>query len=189
MKIALFGITEIKPGRHNLKDPRFDQVDSLVAADKKTYAQVEVIDDSQLLDADVILASTDARADLVLKDLEFVETRLGRDPEPAERAALQRIQAALESEQFVAKAGLAPEDLQAVAAHSFYTNKPIAVATPADLQAPEQALLRAFSEGGLHLLPDGRGQGEPSLAHPAGNHGVGSRGEHPYGHAERLHPG
>jgi len=148
MKIALFGITEIKAGRHNLKDPRFDQVDSLVVADKKTYAQVEVIDETQLLDADAILASTDTRADLVLKDLEFVETRLGRDPEPAERAALQRIQAALESEQFVAKAGLAPEDLQAVAAHSFYTNKPISVATPEDLKNHDQVLLRAFSEGG-----------------------------------------
>ena len=36
MKIALFGITEIKPGKHNLKDPRLDQVDKLVEADKKT---------------------------------------------------------------------------------------------------------------------------------------------------------
>ena len=148
MKIALFGITEIKVGRHNLKDPRFDQTDRLIEADKKTYAQVEVVEESQLLDADVILASTDARADLVLKDLEFVETRLGRDPQPAEQAALKKIQAALESEQFVAKAGLAPEELQVVAAHSFYTNKPISVATPAALQDPDQALLRAFGEGG-----------------------------------------
>ena len=40
MKIALFGISEIKTGRHNLKDPRFDQTDKLVEADKKTYAQL-----------------------------------------------------------------------------------------------------------------------------------------------------
>ena len=87
MKIALFGITEIKLGKHNLKDPRLDHVHTLVEADKKTHAQVEVIGDDQLLDADAILTSDIAKADLILKDLEFVETRLGRDPQPAERAA------------------------------------------------------------------------------------------------------
>jgi len=148
MKIALFGITEIKPGRHNLKDPRFDQTDALVQADKKTYAQVELLDETQLLDADAILASSDARADLILKDLEFVETRLGRDPLEAERAVLKKIQGLLEGEQFVAKAGLSPEELQAIAAHSFYTNKPISVATADDLQNPDAVLLRAFKEGG-----------------------------------------
>jgi ribosome-binding ATPase YchF (GTP1/OBG family) len=148
MKIALFGITEIKPGRHNLKDPRFDQTDRLVAADKKTYAQVEVLDDTQLLDADAILASTEGRADLILKDLEFVETRLGREPLEVEKAVLLKVQGWLEKEQFVAQAGLSAEELQAIAAHSFYTNKPIAVATSEDLQNPDTVLLRAFKEGG-----------------------------------------
>ena len=91
MKIALFGISEIKLGKHNLKDPRLDQADKLVEADKKTQAQVDVIGEDQLLDADGILALQETKADLILKDLEFVETRLGRDPQPAERAALEKI--------------------------------------------------------------------------------------------------
>ena len=56
MKIALFGISEIKVGRHNLKDPRMDQADKLVEADKKTNAQVEVVAEDELIDADSILA-------------------------------------------------------------------------------------------------------------------------------------
>ena len=86
MKIALFGIAEIKLGKHNLKDPRLDQADKLVEADKKTNAQAEVIGEEQLLEADGILTSLETKADLILNDLEFVETRLGRDPQPAERA-------------------------------------------------------------------------------------------------------
>jgi len=148
MKIALIGISEIKVGKHNLKDPRFDQTDKMVEADKKTYAQVDVLGDDQLLDADAILASQEGKAELILKDLEFVETRLGRDPQPAERAALLKIQALLESEKFLFGSNLAPEDLAAVAAHSFYTNKPITVATPEDLQNPDALLLRAFREAG-----------------------------------------
>ncbi len=148
MKIALFGIENIKLGKHNLKDPRFDQADKLVEADKKTYAQVDVIGDDQLLDADAILATLESKADLILKDLEFVETRLGRDPQPTERAALEKIKSLLESEQFVFNSGLSPEDLQAVAAHSFYTNKPIAVAASGEEQNSEGLMLRAFAEAG-----------------------------------------
>src|SRR5215467_10550462 len=121
MKIALFGVSEIKVGKHNLKDPRLDQAHKLVEADKKTNAQVDVLAEDQLLDADAILASNEAKADLILKDLEFVETRLGRDPQVAERAALEKIKGLLENERFLFKAGLKAEDFQAVAAHSFTT--------------------------------------------------------------------
>src|SRR5882672_4338598 len=145
MKFALFGISDINLGKHNLKDPRFDQADKLVEADKKTYAQVDVIGEDELLEADAILASQDSKADLILKDLEFVETRLGREPQAAERAALEKIRSLLESERFLFNSGLAPEDLQAVAAHSFFTNKPITVATPEELQNPDALLLRAFA--------------------------------------------
>jgi ribosome-binding ATPase YchF (GTP1/OBG family) len=148
MKFALFGISEIKLGKHNLKDPRFDQADKLVEADKKTYAQVDIVGEEDLLEADAILASGDSKADLILKDLEFVETRLGREPESAERVALEKIKNLLESEQFIYGSALAPEELQAVAAHSFLTNKPISVATVEEITAPEHLLLRAFAEAG-----------------------------------------
>lgn len=148
MKIALFGINELKLGKHNLKDPRLDQAHELVEADKKTHAQVDVIGEDQLLDADAILALDENKADLILKDLEFVETRLGRDPQPAEKAVLEKMKNLLESEKFILSSGLTPEELQAVAAHSFYTNKPITVAKREELQNPEPLLLRAFAEAG-----------------------------------------
>ena len=148
MKIALFGITEIKHGRHNLKDPRLEQADGLVEADKKTHAQVDVVGEDELLAADAVLALDEARADLILKDLEFVETRLGRDPQPEERAALEKIQALLESERLLFEADLSPQDRQAVAAHNLYTNRPITVAARPELQEPEPLLRRAFAGAG-----------------------------------------
>jgi len=148
MKIALFGFTEIKPGKHNLKDPRLDHADELVEAQKKTHAQVDVVGEDQLLDSDAILVSVEGRADLILKDLEFVETRLGRDPQEAERRALEKIKTLLEQEKFVFNSGLEPGDLQAVAAHNFFTAKPVVVAGPPELENPDALLLRAFREGG-----------------------------------------
>ena len=148
MKIALFGITDIKLGKHNLKDPRLDQADKLAEADKKTHAQADVVGEEDLLDADAILALDENKPDLILKDLEFVETRLGREPQPAERTVLEKMRTLLESERFIRSSGLSAEELQAVAAHSFYTNKPIAVAAREELQNPEAVLLRAFQEAG-----------------------------------------
>jgi hypothetical protein len=148
MKIALFGLNGVKTGKHNLEDPRLDEADRLVEAQKKTHAQVEVVGDDQLWNADAILASVEGRADLILKDLEFVETRLGRDPQPAERAALENIKALLEQEKFVFDSGLSPADLQAVAAHNFFTARPITVAEPVDSETPDALLLRVFREAG-----------------------------------------
>ena len=148
MKIALFGLAGIKTGKHNLKDPRLDEADKLVEAQKKTHAQVEVVGEDQLIDADAILVSQEGRADMILKDLEFVETRLGRDPQPAEREALEKIKALLEQEKFVFNSGLSAADLQAVAAHNFFTARPITVAEPEESENTDALLLRTFREAG-----------------------------------------
>jgi hypothetical protein len=148
MKIALFGIAEIKPGKRNLKDPRLDQAHELVEAQKKVNAQVDVLGEEELPEADAILVTPESKADLILKDLEFVETRLGREPQPAERAALEKIKSALENERFVFNSGLEPQEFQAVAAHSFFTNKPMIIAVPGELHDADALLLRAFREAG-----------------------------------------
>jgi hypothetical protein len=80
MKICLFGITGIALGKHNVKDPRLDQADKLVEAQKKTYAQMDVVEEKEMLTCDAILTTRTALSDLLMKDLDAVETRLGRDP-------------------------------------------------------------------------------------------------------------
>jgi hypothetical protein len=148
MKIALFGINDIVSGKHNVKDPRLDQADKLVKADKKIYAQVDAVGEDAALEADVLLTTREGLPDLILKDLEFVETRLTREPPATEKAVLLRIKALLESERSLFAAGLSPEELKAVAAHSFYTCKPIVVAGPEELQHPDTLIVRAFHESG-----------------------------------------
>ena len=148
MKICLIGISEIPLGKCNLKDPRLDQADKLVEAKKKAYAQVDVVGEEGILEADSVLVHRERLPDLILKDLEFIETRLSRNPADAERMVLEKLRNCLEAEGLVFTVGLSPEELQAVGAHSFHTNKPVAVAEPQDLQAPDALLLRAFRESG-----------------------------------------
>ena len=148
MKICLFGITSIPAGNHNIKDPRLDQAHQLVEAQKKSYAQVVLASDKEMAVCDAILTSRAALSDLLMKDLDFVETRLGRDAGEAEKKVLQKMAEGLVSETPVSKLGLTAEDLTAVAAHAFVTNRPVVVAEEADLAAPDALLLRAFAESG-----------------------------------------
>ncbi len=80
MKISLFGIQGIPLGKHNVKDPRLDQADKLVEAQKKTYAQVDVVEEKEMITADAVLTTHAALSDLLVKDLDAVETRLNRAP-------------------------------------------------------------------------------------------------------------
>ena len=148
MKICLFGVSGIALGKHNIKDPRLDQADSLVEAEKKTYAQVDMVEEKEMLTADAILTTRAALSDLLMKDLDAVETRLGRDPGEAEKAVLQKLADGLMSEKPVSAVGLTGDELSAISAHNFYSNKPVVVAEEAELAAPDALLVRAFSESG-----------------------------------------
>lgn len=148
MKISLFGVSGIALGKHNLKDPRLDQANKLVEAQKRTYAQVDVVEEKEMLTADAILTSRAALSDLLMKDLEAVETRLSRDAGDAEKAVLQKLADALMSEKPVSAVGLSTDELKAISAHNFYSNKPVIVAEPSELAGSDALLLRAFKESG-----------------------------------------
>jgi ribosome-binding ATPase YchF (GTP1/OBG family) len=148
MRIALFGLTQLKLGNHNLRDPRLDQADQLAEAQKKTYAQVELVSDKDALTADALLVRRDLLGDVLMKDLDFIETRLSREPSDAERAVLQKLAEALMNEKPVGEAALSAEEIQTISAHNFLSSKPVVLADEADLQATDALLLRAFTEAG-----------------------------------------
>src|ERR1039458_6268242 len=63
-----------------------------------------------------ILTSRAALSDLLMKDLDFVETRLGREAGEAEKKVLQKMAEGLVSETPVSKLGLTAEELAAIPA-------------------------------------------------------------------------
>jgi hypothetical protein len=149
MKVCAYGLPGIHPGKHNVKDPRLDLADKLVEAKKKVYAQVDVLPPEELAKADAILTSTDARLELVLQDLEFVETRLGNSPPAAEAAALLKMKAALESEKFVRDAELTDAERQSTDTHALLTARPVVVGTAEEVAAFDAFLVRALAESGV----------------------------------------
>ncbi|MCX5703056.1 MAG: DUF933 domain-containing protein, partial [Candidatus Omnitrophica bacterium] len=149
MKISVFSIPSIPPGKHNIKDSRLDQVDNIVKAKKKTYVQVELIGQGAVLDADVILALKDSRADLVLKDLEFIETRLANATEESEKALLNKLKGILEKEEFIFNTTLNEEEKRNISVYGLVTVKPIVLAEEKDLEDLNGLLTRCLRDAGF----------------------------------------
>lgn len=149
MKIGIFFIPDTPLGKHNIKDRRLDEVDKLVKAQKKTYVQVELVSQDVALEADAILVLGDSQADLILKDLEFVETRLSRSEEEKEKMLLNKLKLILEKEEFIFHAGLNPEEKQAIAAFRLLTNRPVIVAEKQELNDLDNLLARVLKESGF----------------------------------------
>lgn len=148
MKICLFGISGIALGKRYIKDPRLDQADKLVEAQKKTYAQADMVEEKEMITSDAILTTRPRLSDLLLKDLDAMETRLGRDPSVAEKAVLQKLVDALMNENPISAVGLTADELKAISAQNFYSSKPVVVAEEAELADPDALLVRAFKESG-----------------------------------------
>lgn len=149
MKISLFSISDIPLGKHNIKDTRLDQVDAITRSKKKTYIQVELVNEAEAADSDAILAAKDALTDLILKDLEFVETRLGRSEDEAEKTLLNKLKGLLEKETLIFNAGLGPEEKQSILAYGLLTKKPVVAATKEELGDLNPLLIKAVKESGF----------------------------------------
>ena len=149
MKVSLFGLTGIPLGKHNVKDARLDQADKLVEAKKKVYAQIDVAGEAEAETADALVVTPSGRLDVILRDLEYVETRLERDPPEAEKSAFAKVKTALEAERLASAAGLTPEELAAISAHVLLTAKPVVVAEPADVEKFDEFLPRVLAASGV----------------------------------------
>lgn len=148
MKICVFSIPELKLGKVNIKDPRLDQVDNITKAKKKTYVQVELVAEDAIQDADSTLVLKDSKTDLILKDLEFVETRLSRATEEPEKALLTKIKNSLEKEEFIFQSGLTAEEKETLVKYGLITAKPVTVAEKTELEDQNALLARTLAESG-----------------------------------------
>lgn len=149
MKISIFSIPEIAFGKHNVKDSRLDEVDKITKAKKKTYIQVELVGEDNALDADTILVLKDSRADPILKDLEFIETRLSRAGQETEKTLLDKLKNVLEREECVFGRDFTEEEKKLISGYGLLTNKPIIAAEKKDLDDLDALLTRCVRESGF----------------------------------------
>lgn len=149
MKISAFAIPEIVLGKHNVKDDKLDQADKFVKAKKKTYPQAELTGEDEAREADVIIILKDARMDLILGDLDFVEARLAKAPQEKEKIILDKIKVSLEKEDFISSIGLTEQEQEVISGYGLLTLKPVVVITKEELENMGTLLAKVLAESGF----------------------------------------
>jgi hypothetical protein len=145
MKISVFSLPDIKLGKYNVKDARLDEVDKITKAKKKTYIQVELVGEDAAIDADAILTAKDSAADLILKDIDFVETRLSRSTDEKEKTLLGRLKEILEKEEFIFGKEFNEEEKKLMASYGLLTAKAVVTAQAEELEDLNNLLSKAVA--------------------------------------------
>jgi len=125
-----------------------DQADKLVQAKKKTYPQIELAGKDAAAESDVIIIPKDAKTDLILGDLDFIETRLSKSPAEKEKLILEKMKAALEKEEFISTVGLTNEEKEVISGYGLLTLKPVAIITKEEMENMGNLLARVLAESG-----------------------------------------
>ena len=145
MKIGVYNIEGFSAGKANITDPRVEELKKMFNSPKSVYIQVEVITDGQkLVESDGILALENSKLDLVLQDMEFVESRLERSSDEIEKKLFGRFKELLDKERFLSEAVLTDAERQLISGYPMLTVKPIYLAKQEELDDKGKALFAAY---------------------------------------------
>lgn len=145
MKIGIFGIEGISQGKVNIVDSRLETLKQMFNAPKKVYIQVDVVvDKEKLQEVDGIICPESAKLDLIVNDMEFVETRLARSSEEAEKSLFARFKDQLDKEAFLSELVLSDAEKEMISGYSLLTIKPVYLAKPQELENKDALFFSAY---------------------------------------------
>ncbi len=145
MKIGIFGIDGISAGKANIVDPRVDALQKMFNAGKKVYIQVEIITAlEKLQEVDGIICPENSKLDIIVNDMEFVETRLERATEAMEKSLFARFKEQLDKEQFLNEVVLSEDEKKLIAGYSLLTIKPVYLAKSEEIEDKDKLLFSAY---------------------------------------------
>lgn len=151
VKIGIFGLENIFSGsKATVVDKRIDKLKDLFKSAKKVYIEAELIyEQAKLSEADGIIINKDAKLDLILSDLEFVETRLSRTEDLKEKELLAKFKARLEKEEFLSSEPLNDAERKIIASFQLITLRPVYLIDKENPPEKEEFLLKAYNEFGF----------------------------------------
>lgn len=129
MKIGIVGIDSISVGKGNIVDKRLDTLEQMFKSAKKVCIQADLVNEKEkLVEADGIITPEGSKLDLIINDMEFVESRLERATEELEKNLFLRFKEKLDKEAFLSEVTLSEEEKKLIAGYSLLTIKPVYLA-------------------------------------------------------------
>jgi len=149
MKIGIFGIDSIQAGKANIKDERVDALAKMFNSGKKVYIQADLITDREKIkEADGIICPALNKDDLIISDMEFVDLRLERSSDEAEKKLMARFKDQLDKVKFLSELEISAEENKFIAGYPLLTVKPVYLAAAEEVADRDKLLPPAYAEFG-----------------------------------------
>jgi ribosome-binding ATPase YchF (GTP1/OBG family) len=149
MKIGIFETDVFSQGKANLADPRLKILKQMFNSAKEVCIQVEIVTEpAKLIETDGIIAPAEAKLDIVVNDMEFVETRMVRVSDETEKALLVRFKEQLDKEGLLCELSLSEDEKKIISGYSLLSIRPVFLASPADLEDKDKLLFSAYTSFG-----------------------------------------
>jgi len=148
MKVCVFGIGNFPFGKKALPDERLKKIAELYRAQKITQIQVEFTTEKDIKTSDAIIVLEENKLDLIILDMEVVESKLEKQPPEQEAAILKRAQALLEKETPLSAGDFTDEERKWLSNNNFVTIKPVIFISKAEMDDLGPLVKRAYVDGG-----------------------------------------
>lgn len=149
MKIGILGTDIFAQGKVNLIDERVKALKTMFNSAKEVYIPVEIIvDQEKLSESDGIIAPEGSKLDLVVHDLEFVETRLSRTADAVEKALLTKFKDQLDKEGLLCDLTVSEEEKGLISGYSLWSIRPVYLAKEEEIQDKNKLLFNAYTSFG-----------------------------------------
>jgi hypothetical protein len=149
MKIGVIGTDIFTQGKVNIMDDRVKTLKQMFDSPKEVYIQVDLVtEEAKIQEADGIIAPESAKIDLIVHDMEFVETRLSRCTDENEKNLLNKFKEELDKENLLVNAPLNEEEKKLSSGYSLWSIKPVFLARQEDLEDKNRLLMSAYAHFG-----------------------------------------
>ncbi|MCM8795704.1 MAG: DUF933 domain-containing protein [Candidatus Omnitrophica bacterium] len=145
MKVAVLGI-DFPLGKVPFLDLRLEKLRNLLHSIEVVHIQVEFQDQNHLKTADAVLCAEEEKIDLVLEDLEIIETKLNSSPH---QPLFLRCKEALEKEIILNEVPLTDEEKKLLSGLNLVTLKPIISVKKDNLPAVPELVQKILSDCGM----------------------------------------
>ena len=125
MKIAVLGLPDFPTGKKSLQDQRLKTLEDIIKPSKTTAITLELLDSGGLKDADAVICEKESKLDLVIHDLEIVESRLVRAKEAGEIALFNKVKELLEKNVCLYEENFNEEDKKVLFNSNLVSIKPV----------------------------------------------------------------
>jgi len=149
MKIGVLGTDIFTQGKAVLNDQRVKALKAMFNSAKEVYIQADIIiAPEKLSEADGIIAAEKAKLDLVVHDLEFVETRLSRCADAAEKELLTKFKDHLDQEGLLCDLVVCEAEKGLISGYSLWSFRPVYLAKEEEGQDKNKLLFSAYTHFG-----------------------------------------